>query len=301
MRTVLLLLAVGALAVGALAGCRPDEAAYRAEIEAFREGRLARLREPGGWLALTGLYWLEDGAHAFGADSANALVFPPGAPPRIGTFTVADSVVTMRVAPGVGVTVGDSAATEVVMVDDVDGEPTVARLGSMSWEVIRRSHGLGVRLRDAAAPLLTTFEGIDAYAADPRWRLPARFEPYDPPRRVRIPSITGTDEPDTSPGAVVFELDGETHRLDVTGQPGDSAYFVVFGDATNSHETYGGGRFLYVAAPDAEGATVVDFNRAYNPPCVFTPYATCPLPPPQNRLPAHVEAGEKTYGDAAHG
>ena len=112
-----------------------------------------------------------------------------------------------------------------------------------------------------------------------------------------IPSITGVPEETPSPGALVFEYEGTEHRLDVTGEPGDEQYFLVFGDATNGAATYGGGRFLYVDAPDADGRTVVDFNRAYNPPCIFTPYATCPLPPPQNRLPFRVETGEKTWGD----
>jgi uncharacterized protein (DUF1684 family) len=105
------------------------------------------------------------------------------------------------------------------------------------------------------------------------------------------------DEQEPSPGALVVEREGAEHRLDVTGKPGDAQYFLVFGDATNGHETYGGGRFVYVDAPGEDGRTVIDFNRAYNPPCVFTPYATCPLPPPQNRLPFGVEAGEKTWGE----
>jgi uncharacterized protein len=278
-------------------GCTvTDNDASRADWEAWRQHRLDGLRAPDGWLSLAGLYWLDDGTHPFGSDSSNAVVFPPPAPTRIGTFEVVDSTVTMRVAPGVAVTHEGAPVTEIVMADDAEGEPTIASLGSLSWHAIRRSRGLGVRLRDAESPVLTGFDGIGTFGFDPRWRVSVRFEPYDPPRTLPIPSITGVAEEEVSPGAVVFTHEGAEHRLDVTGQPGSARYFLVFGDATNGRDTYGGGRFLYLDAPDADGRTVLDFNRSYNPPCVFTPYATCPLPPPQNRLPFRVEAGEKAWG-----
>jgi uncharacterized protein (DUF1684 family) len=142
-----------------------------------------------------------------------------------------------------------------------------------------------------------SFSGIETFPPDPRWRIEARFEPFPEPRHVMVPSITGTPEEDISPGVVAFDLEGETRRLSVTGRPGDREYFLVFGDATSGHETYGGGRFVYLPAPNADGLTIVDFNRAYNPPCVFTPYATCPLPTPENRLPVRIEAGEKSWGE----
>jgi uncharacterized protein (DUF1684 family) len=273
-----------------------NDAEPRAEWEAWRQRRLDGLQQPDGWLALAGLYWLDEGTHPFGSDSSNAVVFPPQAPARIGTFEVADSTVTMRVAPGVEVVHDSTTVSEIVLTDDLEGEPTLASLGPLSWHAIRRSRGIGIRLRDAESPVLAGFDGIETYDFDPRWRVEARFEPYDPPRTLPIPSITGVPEDEPSPGAVVFAHDGAEHRLDVTGRPGDAQYFLVFGDATNGPDTYGGGRFLYLDAPGADGRTVLDFNRAYNPPCVFTPYATCPLPPPQNRLPFRVEAGEKTWG-----
>lgn len=280
-----------------LTGCAVNDTPdHRADWEAWRQDRLDGLRQPDGWLALTGLYWLEPGTHAFGADSSNAVVFPPEAPGRIGEFVVEDSTVTMRVAPGVPVTHDGASVEEVALVDDTAGEPTVVSLGSMSWHAIRRSRGLGIRLRDAESPVLARFDGIETYDYDPAWRIEARLEPYEPPRTLPIPSITGVPEEEVSPGALVFRHDGAEHRLDVTGQPGAEQYFVVFSDATSGQETYGGGRFVYVDAPGEDGRTVIDFNRAYNPPCVFTPYATCPLPPSQNRLPFRVEAGEKTFG-----
>lgn len=280
-----------------LTGCSVNDTDPRADWEAWRQRRLDGLRQPDGWLALAGLYWLDEGTHPFGSDSSNAVVFPPPAPARIGTFTVADSTVTMRVESGAGVTHEGQPVTELAMADDLEGEPTIVSLGSLSWHAIRRSRGLGIRLRDAESPVLKGFDGIETYDFDPAWLVEARLEPYDPPRTLPIPSITGVPEEEPSPGALVFTHDGAEYRLDVTGQPGDERYFVVFGDATNGHETYGGGRFVYVDAPGPDGRTVIDFNRSYNPPCVFTPYATCPLPPPQNRLPFRVEAGEKTWGE----
>jgi uncharacterized protein (DUF1684 family) len=277
-------------------GCYPNAAEYRADFDAYHAARIARLTAPDGWLSLTGLYWLDEpGVYSFGADSSNRLVFPGDAPPRIGTFTLTDTSVTMSVEAGADVTVSGEPVTEILMQDDEHEEPTIARLGTMSWVVIDRSRGIGVRLRDTGSPVRRGFSGIETFEPDIRWRVEARFEPFDEPRRVFVPSITGTPEEDISPGMVAFEIDGETHRLAVTGRPGAAEYFLVFGDRTNGSETYGGGRFVYLPAPNEAGLTIVDFNRAYNPPCVFTPYATCPLPTPENRLPVRIEAGERLW------
>jgi len=278
-------------------GCRPDAAEYRADFEAYHAARIARLTAPDGWLSLTGLYWLDQpGEFTFGGDSSNAFVFPGAAPARMGTFTLTDTSVTMRAHHAAAVTVGGEPVTEILMQDDEHEEPTIAQRGTMNWVVIRRSRGIGIRLRDAASPVRTGFSGIETFAPDVQMRIEARFEAFNEPRRVMVPSITGTPEEDISPGMVAFEIEGETHRLSVTGRPGAAEYFLVFGDRTNGHETYGGGRFVYLPAPNADGLTVLDFNRAYNPPCVFTPYATCPLPTPENRLPVRIEAGEKSWG-----
>ena len=133
---------------------------------------------------------------------------------------------------------------------------------------------------------------------DLKWRFDARFDAYDPPQdRSRFRTSSGSTEQEKSPGAVVFQFGGKEYRIDAVKEAGSEDLFLIFGDQTNGFETYGGGRFLYAAPPDKDGQVVVDFNKAYNPPCVFTPYATCPLPPAQNRLPLRVEAGEKRYGD----
>ena len=159
---------------------------------------------------------------------------------------------------------------------DTTGAPTMLALGSLHWHVIARDGRLGVRLRDVESPARAGFDGIPAFDVDPAWRLAARFERYDPPRTLQIPTILGTVSAQPSPGALVFDVDGQTQRLDVVGEPGDSTFFVIFGDRTNGETTYEAGRYLYVDAPDTAGRVVVDFNKAYNPPCAFTPFATCP-------------------------
>lgn len=299
--TGLLLVLVGVF----LAGCgsapreRETEAAALEDIETWRQKRFEDLRQPDGWLTLAGLYWLDDGENRFGSDPGNDLVFPEKAPPQMGVFHLEDSVVHMTAAPGVEVRYDGEPVTEIAM--DAGGETAAVILhwGSLSWFAIKRDYGLGIRLRDSESPALAAFDGIEAFPVDLGWRLDGRFERYDPPRTAYIPTVLDTEAKYTVPGAMVFDVAGETYRLDVTGEPADSAFFVIFGDKTNGPDTYGGGRYLWVEAPDDDGRMVIDFNKAYNPPCVFTPYATCPLPPPQNRLPIRVEAGEKTYGKGA--
>ncbi len=281
-----------------LTGCpmSQERVAFENGLEEWRAQRYADLREPDGYLSLAGLYWLEEGEHTFGSDSTNNIVFPEKAPPHMGSFVVRDSTVTMRIANGVSVIVDSLAATDVAMSDDLEGLPTIAHLDSLNWYVINRSRGLAIRLMNTESEARRDFAGIDFFRPEWNWRVEARYEPYDPPLEINMPSITGVDEKDTVPGAIVFEVGGTEYRLDVTGHPGDEKYFVVFGDATSGRETYGGGRFVWVDAEDEVGNIVIDFNRAYNPPCVFSPFATCPLPAANNRLPIRIEAGELAYG-----
>ncbi len=167
--------------------------------------------------------------------------------------------------------------------------------GSLSFYLIKRGARLGVRVKDREASTLKEFKGVPTFAVNPLWRLVARFEPYDPPRKIDVPNILGSTEADESPGAVVFDVKGEKFRLEAVKEDDSGELFLIFGDKTNGTETYGGGRFLYTLPPK-DGTVVVDFNQAINPPCVFTPYATCPLPPAPNRLPIRIPAGEKAYG-----
>ena len=270
--------------------------AYSDEIARWRARRLDRLRSEGGWLTLVGLFWLEPGKNAVGSGAGNRVVLPQGkASAFVGSLDRSGDSVTLHAAPGSGVLADGKPVTALALRSDEDGEPTVLTLGSLSFYVIRRGERLGVRVKDSQSEARKNFQGIESFAVDPKWRVEARFEPYDPPRSIAVPNVLGMVDSEKSPGALVFELDGKTYRLDPVLERGETDFFVIFGDQTNGKETYGAGRFLY-APPPVGGRTVLDFNKAYNPPCVFTPYATCPLPPPENRLAIRVEAGEKAYG-----
>lgn len=294
-----------ALLLAGLAACAgepppaPDAAAHRAEVEAWRARRDSTLREPEGWLSLVGLYWLQDGDNTFGRAADNDFVYDgEGVPDRLGTFVLDDDGVRFRPAPDADVTLDGDVVPPTPLASDATGEPDVLALGSLRWYVIDRGGRLGIRLKDRDSPVLAGFDGVPNYPIDQAWRLPARFDRHWTGKTIQIPNILGTVSETESPAAVVFELDGETYRLDLWKDSDDLAnFFTAFGDATNGGETYGGGRFLWIDAPDDDGWTVVDFNRAYNPPCVFTPFATCPLPPRQNRLEVAVQAGERMWGE----
>lgn len=271
------------------------ETAHRESVEAWRRQRYAALGREIGWLTLAGLGWLREGENRVGSDP-DADVVLPGGPPDAGTIVVDGGSAT---ADGSFLT-GGSRASGIQLVTDRDGEPTLLEVGPLRLCVIERGDRLAVRTWDTAAELRRSFEGIDHWPVDLAWRLDARFEPIDD-RRVTVPDIIGITEEELSPGDVAFEVGGVTHRLQALEGGPAGELWLVFGDATNGIETYGGGRFLYADAPDGEGRVVVDFNRAYNPPCVFTPYATCPLPWPSNRLPIRITAGERAWsGGGSH-
>jgi uncharacterized protein len=277
----------------------PSAEAHRAEIEAWRAKRMASLKREDGWLSLVGLFWLEPGENRFGTDPrANRIVFPEGSGEKtMGSLDLSGSTVTLKAKAEARLTTAGQPVTQATLRTDADGEPTVLDNGRLRFYVIKRGTKLGVRVKDRKSPALAAFHGIDSFPVDPRWRFDARFESYDPPRSLAVPNILGTVENEKSPGAVVFRVGARELRIEAVLEAGSDELFLIFGDATNGHETYGGGRFLYTALPGKDGRVVVDFNKAYNPPCVFTPYATCPLPPAPNRLPIRIEAGEKSYGD----
>jgi len=285
----------------ALAACSPspigDPLAHRAEVEAWHAKRVARLTSESGWLTLVGLYWLKPGANAFGRAPDNALVLDHAALPAVlGEFLLADGKVRFAARPAATVTHEGAPVGELVLASDAAAEgPTVLAAGSLRFFVIERAGNLGVRVRDVEHPLRTGFAGIGRYPVDPGWAIAARYERYPEPRRVKIVNVLGMTDEMTVPGALLFERDGNAYRLDaVLEAPDADELFVMFADATSGRETYGAGRFLYLPLPEDDRA-LLDFNRAYNPPCAFNEFATCPLPPPQNRLALAVTAGEKDY------
>lgn len=266
-----------------------DREAHRSSVEAWRSRRYAALRREVGWLTLAGLGWLREGTNRVGS-AADADVVLPSGPPGAGLLTVAaDSVVATGDFRHDGAPVID-----LPLVSDRAGEPTMLELGVLRLCLIERGGRLAVRTWDTDADLRRSFAGIDHWPVDPTWRLEAHLEPT-PDRRLSVPDVAGVAEEQGSPGDVVFEVGGETYRLQALSGGERGELWLVFGDATNGDETYGGGRFLYTDAPGADSRVIIDFNRAYNPPCVFTPYATCPLPWPANQLPIRIQAGERTF------
>lgn len=264
-------------------------AQYSETITRWREQQEAALRAEDGWLTLAGLFWLAEGAQRAGADPSCEMVLPSGAPPVLGVFERTGREVLFR--PAGDALINGEPATERLLRGDIPGPPDLLTFGSFTLFVIERGERVGLRLRDRDHPARRAFAGRRWFPIDERYCINARFEPYEPPRVVAIPTILGDVEEQFSPGAALFAIDGREYRLDAT-QTRDGGLFFVFRDATCGNEAYGAGRFLYAAAP-RDGMVTLDFNRAVNPPCAFTAYATCPLPPHQNILPVRIEAGEQ--------
>jgi uncharacterized protein (DUF1684 family) len=284
------------LAMGCLAAAAADEE-YRAEVARWRADREARLKTDGGWLTVAGLFWLEEGRRAFGSEKTNELVLPASAPGRAGAFERSGGSVRVVLEPGVSAHLnGQPAAGTFVMAPDTSGRPDVLAIGTLTMTVIERGGRYGVRLRDRDNPARKAFSGLDWFDVDESWRVEARFVSYPQPRPVKVPNVLGQMNEMPSPGFAEFSRDGETVRLEGVLEDDEAKeLFFIFRDRTSGKETYGAGRFLYAPLPK-DGRIVLDFNKAYSPPCAFTPYATCPLPPRQNSMALRVEAGEKTYG-----
>jgi uncharacterized protein (DUF1684 family) len=274
----------------------PEEAAYVAEIEEWHNKRIDRLRSKTGWLSLAGLYWLKEGKNTFGSSSENEIRFPlDKSPGFIGSIYLEEGKVRTEINEGVNVFYEGRPVKSIEMKPDISGEPTILSVDSLSWYVINRDERFGIRLRDHESENIKNFAGIEMYPIETSWRIQARLEPYNPPKIIDVPNIIGTINEETSPGSLIFSIEGKEYRLDPIGKPGGKSLFIIFADQTNGYETYGAGRFLYASMPGEDGVTTIDFNKTYNPPCVFTRFATCPLPPSQNVLPIRITAGEKKY------
>jgi uncharacterized protein (DUF1684 family) len=257
-----------------------DLAAWREDVARWREARLFRLQAPTGWLTLVYRLQLDEGDN----------------PLDIGIVALRGGEVRFRAGPGVVVTRAGTAVSEFHWRADAEGTaPDRLDSGGRSYELMRRGSVLVVRVRDPQAPARRDFTGLDHFPLDPRWRVVARFERYDPPRATRHHYEIGEGEPRTVPGLAHFEVDGRALSLEpVIDGDGRRLYFV-FGDASNGRGSYPGGRFLYAELPGVTSQLVLDFNLAFNPPCAFTPFAICPAVPPANRLPVAVAAGERFH------
>jgi uncharacterized protein (DUF1684 family) len=269
---------------------------FEEEHAAWRQWRIERLTAETGWTTLIGLHWLRPGDNLLGSAPDARLPLPADkAPAKAGVLRWADGKVTLVPEPGSGLTTeGRSITAPLVLGTDQDDETTLLELGSLNFYVIARGDRLGLRVRDRDAKLRREFPGLDYFPADPRYRVTARFVANPPGTTVPIANVLGMTDAMPSPGRVEFELDGETISLTALDDTGDGRLFLIVGDRTNGYETYGAGRYLYADKPE-NGATVVDLNRLYNPPCAFTPYSTCQLPPKENKLSRRLEAGEKKF------
>jgi uncharacterized protein (DUF1684 family) len=297
---LLTVITILALSAGYLTGNQEelDEAGYVAEIKAWQQTRLQGLKNKNGWLSLAGLFWLQQGKNTFGSDKGNDLVITDvKAPAQIGTFFWEKDEVRFAASEKVNVLHEDKSVSELKLENDTTGKPTVLNCGSLSWYIIKRGNRLGIRLKDSRHPRLNKLEKIDSFPVNLQWRVEAVLERFKQPRKVTIPNVLGMESPEEIQGALVFKIKDKEYRLLPLG---DKDLFVIFGDETNGTETYGGGRFLSVAEPDQQGRTIIDFNKAYNPPCVFSEYATCPLPPQENQLKLRVTAGEKMVKGLGH-
>jgi len=279
-----------------------DESSYKKEIEKWRSDRLATLTKQDGWLTLIGLYWLKDGENKFGSGVTNPIRLPKDrAPIFAGSLWLENGRVRMTAYPAVEITANGSPVTALDLKDDTEaGGPTVLKFGTLLMNIIKRNDRLGVRVKDTDSRTRREFKGLEYFPIDPKWRIEARFESYNPPKIIPITNVLSMTDDETSPGALVFEVGGTTYRVDPILEKGETDLFVIISDGTTGKETYGAGRYLYVSPPDKTGKVVIDFNKAYSPPCAFTNYATCPLPPQQNRLPFRIEAGEKKYAGSVH-
>jgi uncharacterized protein (DUF1684 family) len=272
-----------------------SDAIYETEIIEWQQKRNAYQVNEEGWVNLAGLFWLKEGINTFGSGKENDLVFPGGRIAERGGFMLLkQGVVTLESAPGVSIGLNDSAVSSGVLYHP-DSSRIIAGHGSLRWFVIRRGDQYGVRLRDFENPLLKSFTRIECFPIDPKWRLEGRVEWADSSRIIEVTNVLGQTGPQRSVGTLVFDYDGNEYRLDVLDEGGDE-FFIIFGDETNARETYGAGRYMYVPVPKEGDRVIIDFNKAYNPPCAFTEFATCPLPPKQNILPFAIPAGEKNYG-----
>ena len=294
MLTTLAILAV--MSSDARPPAAPD-AAYAAEIETWRRGRLGRLTSDEGWLVVAGLFWLKEGANRFGSAADNEVALPAhSSPAHAGVLRMTGGKVTVEVAPGTAVTCAGKPVSKQELRADDPGPPDVLALGDLRFFVIARDGRMAIRLRDLRSPRRTAFKGLQYFPVRPELRVVARYVPHAQPKTLKVPNVLGRVSEMQSPGAAHFRIGERELALDaVLEEPTDTRLFFIFRDETAGHESYGAGRFLYTPLP-ANGRVVLDFNMAFTPPCAFTPYATCPLPPPQNRLPLRLEAGETFAG-----
>ena len=303
-RTIVAATLLLAAVVFAASSVPTPDPAWQKSVIAWRADYEKDLRAPTGWLTLVGLEWLKAGDNAFGAAADNPIQLKAPAAPHMGTVRLTGDKLEL-VAPAGGFPKelrvnGHAPANPQTLEADTSGHPSKLTLASLTITVIHRGDRYGLRIKDSQSPLRTSFHGLKWYAPDAAYRVRAKWVPYNPPKKVMVPTVLGTEVESDVPGAAEFTLDGQTLRLEpMVESPTDKNLFFVMRDTTSTSTTYGAGRFLDADAPrdglTKPGEIWLDFNEAHNPPCAYTPYATCPLPTPQNRLKVAIPAGEQRF------
>jgi len=284
----------------------PTNANWKSDLLAWRTQQAKDLQAPNGWLTLIGLEWLKSGDNSFGSAPGNALVVHAPTAAYLGIVKLDGNAIQLSPPrggyPKEVLVDGKPPADLQVLVSDTPGPPSKITTGSVTITVIHRGDRYALRIKDAKSPARVKFHGLKWYPPSEAYRVQAKWTPYNPPHQVPVPTILGTEIMSEVPGVAEFTLDGKTWRLEpIVENAGDKDLFFIFRDSTSTSETYGAGRFLYTPLPDhglsQPGEVTLDFNRAENPPCAYTPYATCPLPLPQNRLQVAIPAGQQRYHD----
>jgi uncharacterized protein len=293
-----LLVAVFALSGIVLAADPPAavDSAYQQSFDKWKADLVEDLKEE--WLPLAGLFWLKPGENSFGTDPKNAIVFPKG-PAHAGSFTLQGKTVTAMFAPGAGAIIAGKLATTAELQPDTTGKPTIVEIGNLRLHVIVRGERVGIRLKDLDSDAVRQYPGPQFFPLDLSYRVTATWLPSDGKQTVDVPNVLGDVSPTPIAGTAVFKINGQELRLTDLGGDAASGLFFVFSDPTSKTDTYPGGRFLKTD-PVTNGTVVIDFNRAYNPPCSVTAYATCPLAPKENRLTVAIPAGEEYDHKHAH-
>lgn len=265
---------------------------YKADVLNWQKQRDAKLRQPDSWLTLVGLFWLKDGKNTIGSSDTNDFVLPPGSSPSaVADLQLQPGVVTIVPHPGVAVQVNGKPLSAPATLSYDEDKPDRVTVDRITFIIIKRGERLAVRAKDSQSEVLKSFEGLKYFPVNPSYRIEARFVPDE--KKIPVPNILGQTEEELSPGYVEFELNGKSIRMRPVFE--GKTLFFIFKDETSRTQTYQAGRMLNTPLPK-DGKVVMDFNHAYNPPCIFTPYATCPLPPKENILGIRIEAGELRYG-----
>lgn len=263
--------------------------AYRAAIEKYRHDRVAELTAPDGWLAVRGLFWLHEGANTAGSDPASDIRLPPRTAKHLGVFTLANGQISFSADPAASVTADGKPITAFTF--GRGAESSISSAG-VSLAVIRRADKIGLRMRDPESANRTGFKGLKYFPLNPAYRVHAAFTPYEKPKQVPVPNVLGQLVSMESPGYVEFTIKGQPYRLEPVYETSRREdLFFIFKDLTSRTDTYEAGRFLHTPLPQ-NGIVDLDFNRAYNPPCAFTEFATCPVPIKENQLSVRIPAGE---------